>query len=79
MSRPDPVPLTSSALWFLNALDQGHRSVMTPHTVIRLDTHRAERTLDESVLLNSWEVRQRADPFYNPNLTDSHEDFGLEL
>ena len=72
----------------LRASAKGYRVIFTPHAELvhvesatrgRDDTPTARPRFDQerAEMIRRWGPRLLADPFYNPNLTLTHEDFSL--
>lgn len=71
----------SAALrFFMHLRKSGGRIVEVPYMNIKIDTGYAASFADHmNTFLRQWESSSMNDIYYNPNLTDSHEDFSIRI
>lgn len=69
-----------SAMDFFNKIiKSGDRITCVPYMCLRIDRHRLNYDDDIKAFLDQWVEEGMKDKYYNPNLTDTYEDFGLKL
>jgi glycosyltransferase involved in cell wall biosynthesis len=56
----------------------GERIVCVPYMCLKVNTAMLDYHEDMKMFLREWQEEGLNDPYYNPNLTDSFEDFGLQ-
>ena len=69
----------STLSFFMDIIKSGKRIVCVPHMCLRIDEKRLNYDNEINAFANNWKSEGMQDKYYNPNLTDKHEDFGLEL
>lgn len=64
--------------YFKETVKAGERIVCVPYMCLKVNTAVLDYHEDMKMFLREWQEAGLNDPYYNPNLTDSFEDFGLQ-
>lgn len=65
--------------YFKETIKLGGRLVCVPSMCLELDTTELDYKDEMKRFLAEWQGEGLNDPYYNPNLTDRYEDFGLKV
>ena len=65
--------------FFRKVIKSGQRIVFVPYMCMKVDTGRLHYDSDMILFLEDWKQDGLSDRFYNHNLTDHYEDFGIRL
>lgn len=65
--------------FFMEIIKSNQRIVCVPYMCLRVDTDRIQYDDEMHIFLDRWVKEGLQDNYYNPNLTDRYEDFGIKL
>ena len=65
--------------FFKMIIKSGERITCVPYMCLRIDKDRLNYDNEMNVFLDQWAKEGLKDKYYNPNLTDIYEDYGLKI
>ncbi len=69
----------SAMSFFKDCIQSGKRIVCVPYMCLKADTERLDYHEGSNAFLEKWKSDGMRDRYYNPNLTDLFEDFGVRM
>jgi hypothetical protein len=69
----------ASMNFFMEIIKSNQRVVCVPYMSLKIDIGGIQYEDEMHAFLDKWMERGLKDKYYNPNLTDKYEDFGVKL
>ncbi len=69
----------ASMNFFMEIIKSNQRIVCVPYMCLKVDTDRIQYDDEMHIFSDRWVKEGLQDKYYNPNLTDRYEDFGIKL